>query len=108
VARQKNVQREKKRIWLSYDLGLRGDYQSLYEWLDARGAKECGDSIATFMTDRTSDELQAELRALLGTNSKARIYIITREKGGRFLLGNRKAAAWAGFFQTAVENALDQ
>jgi hypothetical protein len=36
----------KRSIWLSYGLGLQGDYASLYQWLDARGAKECGDSMA--------------------------------------------------------------
>ena len=35
-----------KFIWLSYDLGIRGDYESLYSWLDDHEAKECGDSVA--------------------------------------------------------------
>jgi hypothetical protein len=38
----------KQRIWLSFDLGIKGDYQSLYKWLDARKARECGDSVAYF------------------------------------------------------------
>ena len=29
-------------IWISYDLGVRGDYENLYSWLDTHGAKECG------------------------------------------------------------------
>jgi hypothetical protein len=36
------------RYWLSFDLGLQGDYDSLYAWLDKQGAQECGDSVATF------------------------------------------------------------
>ena len=36
----------KKFIWLSYDLGIGGDYESLYSWLDNHEAKECGDSVA--------------------------------------------------------------
>lgn len=33
-------------VWLSYDLGAKGDYDGLYSWLDNHKAKECGDSIA--------------------------------------------------------------
>ena len=27
------------RIWLSFDLGVRGDYSALYTWLDDKGPK---------------------------------------------------------------------
>ena len=36
----------KKAIWITYDLGVQGDYPGLYEFLDAHKAKECGDSCA--------------------------------------------------------------
>ena len=36
----------KARFWLSYDLGINGDYDGLYRWLDRQGAKECGSSMA--------------------------------------------------------------
>ena len=39
------------RVWLSYDLGIKGDYAALYIWLDEHKALECGDSIATFFWD---------------------------------------------------------
>jgi hypothetical protein len=39
----------KKTIWLSYDLGIRGDYKGLYEWLDNHEAKECGDSVGVLI-----------------------------------------------------------
>ena len=26
-------------VWISYDLGVRGDYEGLYAWLDAHDAK---------------------------------------------------------------------
>ena len=39
----------KQAIWLSYDLGVRGDYEGLYAWLDKHQAKECGDNIAYFV-----------------------------------------------------------
>jgi hypothetical protein len=98
----------KQRVWLSYDLGLRGDYESLYEWLDERSAEECGDSIATFLTTQTRDELQDSLVDVLEGSPKARIYIITKDGGGTFIFGKRKAAPWTGSFQSAVASALDQ
>lgn len=34
-----------KTIWISYDLGVGGDYEGLYAWLDNNEATECGDSL---------------------------------------------------------------
>src|SRR5271168_3010947 len=98
MATRKRPTREDKRYWLSYDLGLRGDYDSLYEWLDAHSASECGDSLATFKSDRTGDELRDELTELLGETGKVRIYLISAGSGS-FLIGKRKAAPWAGYSQ---------
>ena len=107
MATSKKRTREIKIFWLSYDLGLRGDYEALYGWLDSKQAKECGDSVATFHSDRTSEELKDELTELLSETSKPRIYLISSSRGS-FVIGKRKAAPWAGSFQNAVENALDQ
>jgi hypothetical protein len=41
----------KKRFWLSYDLGIDGDYDGLYGWLDRIKAIECGDGLASFALD---------------------------------------------------------
>ena len=38
----------RKAIWLSFDLGVAGDYPGLYKWLDEHDAVECGDSVAFF------------------------------------------------------------
>ncbi|CAG0995272.1 hypothetical protein METP2_02874 [Methanosarcinales archaeon] len=90
------------RYWLSFDLGLRGNYESLYEWLDAIEAKECGDNIATFITTKTRDQIKEELSKIL--DEKARIYLIDRKKGGQFIFGKRKVAApWAGYGEAMVE-----
>jgi hypothetical protein len=104
---RKRPTRENKRYWLSYDLGLRGNYDSLYEWLDEHSASECGDSLATFKSNQTSDELREELIDLLGETGKVRVYLIAAGTGS-FLIGKRKAAPWAGSFQRAVDNVLDQ
>ncbi len=93
---------------MSYDLGLRGNYESLYEWLDSQGAEECGDSLATFNSGKTATELRDELSLALGDTNKARFYLIDRQKGGAFLIGKRKPAPWAGYSQSAVGNSLDR
>jgi hypothetical protein len=39
-------------FWLSFDLGLQGNYEKLYEWLDDSDSLECGESVATFVTPK--------------------------------------------------------
>lgn len=90
-------------IWLSYDLGLRGDYEGLYTWLDSKGAKECGNSIAylkiqgTDINDaleRLSHEIQSNIKVAINN----RFYVISKG-GGRFIIGGRKASPWEGYAQ---------
>lgn len=90
-------------IWLSYDLGIRGDYESLYAWLDQHDAKECGDSLAFFKYEYTHDlktELKLDLEKAIDTKTKKiRIYLIWMQEGkqkGGFLFGGRKASPWFG------------
>jgi hypothetical protein len=92
-------------IWISYDLGVRGDYEGLYSWLDAHDAKECGDSVAVLTyryNGSLSDKLKADLKKSITTDKRTRIYIIYREQGtnknkGRFIFGGRKASPWTGY-----------
>lgn len=88
------------RFWLSFDLGLRGNYEELYQWLDAAGSQECGNDVATFVMNKTREQITAELSKILGTNP--RIYLIGRGKkgrvAGRFVLGRRKKRPpWSGY-----------
>jgi hypothetical protein len=92
-----------KLLWISYDLGVKGDYENLYAWLDNHGAKECGDSVAV-LTYNFQDDLIEELKDDLENNISSmkhdRIYIIWRERSkirGRFLFGARKAPPWTGY-----------
>jgi hypothetical protein len=95
----------KKAIWLSYDLGVRGDYEGLYTWLDEHGAKECGDNLAFVNYDYQTDmlsELKSELVEAIAPSKRTRIYTIhldpaTKKMKGAFLMGGRKAPPWAGF-----------
>lgn len=89
------------RYWLSFDLGLRGNYELLYAWLDAMEAKECGDNVATFVTDKTREQIKKDLSDFL--DEKARIYLIDLKKGGGFIHGKRKVASWAGYAEALLE-----
>ena len=99
--------KKKKLFWLSYDLGLKGDYDSLYRWLDTQAAKECGNSIASFWFeyDRNYlEELESSLIDALNIGKNDRLYVIWRnvdmEKTsvkGKFLVGKRKSAPWEGY-----------
>ncbi|MBV8771887.1 MAG: hypothetical protein JO166_06085 [Deltaproteobacteria bacterium] len=95
------------RFWLSFDLGLRGNYEQLYQWLDAAGSQECGDNVATFVMNKTAEQITTELSSILGTN--ARVYLIGPGKEGRltgrFVLGRRKKTPpWSGYAVAETED----
>lgn len=58
---------EERGFWLSYDLGIAGDYPDLYQWLDDHEAKSCGNSIAFFKyqvdyNDSPFDKIKEDLK----------------------------------------------
>ena len=74
----------KNMIWLSYDLGISGDYESMYAWLDDQGAKECNSSLAFFRysyEDDLLESLEQEIRNAININKRSRIYVVFREDG---------------------------
>ena len=104
----------KKAVWISYDLGLRGDYAGLYAWLDTHGARECGDSTAYLLLEiegaDVAEWLKNELATHMNLLPKNRIYVIYQEgmnMKGKFLNGSRKRAPWEGYGQQEVENTED-
>ena len=94
-----------KTIWISYDLGISGDYENLYAWLDNKNARDCGDSIAVFRheVEKGNDVfkiLKKELENRVSFNKKSRIYAICKNGDkvkGKFIIGSRKSAPWDGF-----------
>lgn len=95
----------KSTIWISYDLGIQGDYQSLYAWLDSHSAKECGDSLAVLQYEYRNDlisELKDDIGKAISVDKRTRIYVIYRDKAdkqknkGKFIFGNRRTPPWAG------------
>ncbi len=95
-------------VWLSFDLGVNGDYEGMYIWLDRHKAKECGDSIACFWYEYSGDLLRS-IKKDLGTNvklnGKSRIYVIRLDLDknimrGKFIFGSRRSPPWAGLAGT--------
>lgn len=92
-------------IWLSYDLGVRGDYEGLYAWLDAHEARECGDAVAVLKyehKDSLLEELDKDLSKNVSFDKNSRIYVIFRDRTteknkGKFIVGKRRAATWTGY-----------
>lgn len=101
----------KKAVWLSYDLGIGGDFPGLYKWLDNHEAVECGNSIAFFFysidkakTSNLVDVLEDELKKAINLRAGDRLYIIRREEQGSkvnvkgtFICGKRKSNPWEGY-----------
>jgi hypothetical protein len=106
----------KKAIWLSYDLGVRGDYEGLYAWLDAHGARECGTSLAVLSYDFSgglTESLKEDLKAAVELDRKSRIYVIwlhdeRKTMQGRFIVGGRKAPPWSGYAENGDQDGTDE
>ncbi len=90
-------------IWISFDLGITGDYEGLYSWLDSNGAKECGTSVAYLTYNHPGDLMEAlrkDLNEVVSLNKRSRIYVVSRDGEqfkGSYLIGRRKAAPWEGY-----------
>ena len=94
----------RRAIWLSYDLGVSGDYEGMYAWLENHGAKECGSSVAFLKSYEFEGDLLESVKADVGEtvalNRRSRIYVIFSDNGrlrGRYAVGRRKAPPWTGF-----------
>ena len=104
----------KKAVWLSFDLGIKGDYEGLYQWLDACGASECGDNVAFFKHETKGnlpEEIKKSLENAVDTDSKTRIYIVySKDKSvkGQFLFGRRKSPTWAGYAPKETADVSDE
>ncbi len=91
-------------IWISYDLGVRGDYEGMYVFLDSLDAKECGDSMSYCVFKYNKDllsELRTAIKRHVSLTKRTRVYVISPSSNGKyngkFLFGRRKHPAWAGF-----------
>jgi hypothetical protein len=105
-----------KAIWISFDLGIEGDYKGLYKWLDKNNALECGDNFAYFKKNLTSSDdipriLKAEIKEDVSIKKGDRIYVIYRnidkKVKGDFIFGGRKRSPWEGFSNIQGINTTD-
>ena len=104
----------KKLVWISFDLGVSGDYEGMYAWMDGHGGRECGDSVAAIEYEPRKDlvaELKSDIEESVELGKKSRIYVIYRSDDGKmkgsFLCGTRKQAPWTGY-GASVEESSDE
>ncbi len=93
---------EKTKIWISYDLGINGDYESLYTWLDNHKAEECGDSVAVLKDYEFTGDLKEyvtnDLKGQVQLKKTDRVYLFcTNPLEAGFIIGGRKRAPWVGY-----------
>lgn len=97
---------KEKVYWMSYDLGVGGDYQHLYQWLDDHSAKPCGDSVAFFsykyQTNDPDNELLEDIKKIVKLESGNSLYVVRKQEEkdnyyGSFIFGKRKSAPWVGY-----------
>lgn len=90
-------------VWLSFDLGVSGDYEGMYAWLDDHKAKECGSSVASFKFSYGGDiaeSLKTEIENAVSLDKRSRVYLIYRDgkkRKGRYIIGGRRSAPWDGY-----------
>ena len=109
----------KKGIYVNYDLGLKGDYETFFTWLDSQSALECGRNSA-FMNLELPEGVSPPAyvkESLLKYGFKfsdfARIYVswLNSEKVpvivGEFISGGRVRAPWFGFANQINDKRAD-
>lgn len=93
---------------LNYDLGLKGDYQNLYRFLDNQRAIDCGNCNAALEIEVSNDDFETVLHEVsefikknISLSTTDRLYISTTDSSGlmrgKFISGNRKRAIWEGY-----------
>lgn len=109
-------------VFISYDFGLKGDYDNLYKWLDEKKAEERGYGLAyikdffiheTFKKDNEFFlHIREELQQKLKLGNSDRIYMIwgsiesDRKTRSGFLIGKPKQAPWTGFSNNNMDDFL--
>lgn len=116
------------RFWLIFDIGLSTSFEKLYSWLDDHKAIECGDNAATFVTPKSYESIEKEVRNACRNGSGSRVYLIGPTKPasaapvptppgsapsgsqliGKFVVGRRKSPPWSGFGATPSPDEKDE
>ena len=88
---------KEKSYWLSYDLGVGGNYEKLYGWLDDHNAVPCGESVAFFKYpyegENPDEQLKEDLLRSLDLRAGNKLYLIRLSGDGQavgnFIYGKR-------------------
>ena len=99
-----------KFVILNFGLGIRGDYDNLYTFLDKNKAIDCGNSNCVFEYHfRGSDlayedkftQLLEDIEKSVNFGKNDRIYVVVHnDEGnpkGKFIVGQRKTPVWDGY-----------
>lgn len=110
-----------KTIWISFDFGLKGDYQGLYSWLDSHKAKDCGSNLACLKIKYSgnpkglnfTDFLKKDIVDNIKLSKTDRLYVVFKDTStgkmkGRWISGNRKAASWDGYANIQTDQIDDE
>ena len=92
-------------VWISYDLGSKGDFTNMYRWLKGYEALECGNSTAQIWYSKERGRklvpsLRKEIEEAIAINAETRIFIIYRGSKNtlheKWLIGSTNPTpAWA-------------
>ncbi len=101
-------------VWIFFDLGIKGDYEGMYAWLDNRRARACGENLA-FLRFAPEGNLFEKLKTDISTHvelaSKNSIYVIFKDEAGnvvgKFLFGTHIRPPWTGYGAGVDEDPVD-
>ena len=120
----------KIKIYINFDLSLRGDYKGLYKWLDKYNAEERGNGYALIkeylfpdseiegVTDfkdknfKLINFIRKDIKKYAEIGSSDRIYLTLKtlgrgNLGGAFLFGRQQATPWEGYYQESTDSEID-
>lgn len=107
-------------VILNYDLGLKGDYESLYSFLDMQNAIDCGNSSGAFEFNFSGgsdlshsekmEQIKKEIELKVSLKKGDRIYTIVHDKKGvaigTFIYGHRQRPIWEGYGNKTAKDLL--
>lgn len=111
-----------KTIFITYDFGMKGDYEGLFKWLDEHNAEERGYGIgiikkynynSLIKTDiEFLKSVRIELKNKIKISSNDRIYMIwnsieENKIAAGFLFGKSKQSPWTGYAQNNQIDNID-
>lgn len=110
-----------KNIFVTFDFGMKGDYDGLFKWLDENNAEERGYGVARIPSYNLDKNITTDLAVLksvretlkerINIGNSDRIYLMwpsleKKSLAAGFAFGKQKQAPWEGFAHN-TEDKLD-